>query len=141
MKLRHESRWKLLYFIVFYLRRFIFVIVLVFLSNYKSFQILVINIQAILVFMYVALINPYQSKFMNRIEKFNEIITILTLDFLFTLTDFTMSAHSRTANGWFIISLFYFQVIVNIGFISVSLGKFYRLKVFKRYFGQSLKTV
>ena len=77
MKLRHESRWKLLYFIVFYLRRFIFVIVLVFLSNYKSFQILVINMQAILVFMYVALINPYQSKFMNRIEKFNEIIKVL----------------------------------------------------------------
>ena len=80
---------------------------------------------------------------MNRMEKFNELITIVILDFLFAFTDFTTTSSTRTANGWFIIALFYFQSLVNITFISFSLGRFYRFHFFRRLLSSRkiLKTV
>ena len=54
---------------------------------------------------------------MNRIEKFNELITVISLDFLFAFTDFAKTSSGRTSNGWIIIALFYLQALVNLAYI------------------------
>lgn len=115
-------------------------VVLLFLADYKAFQILIINILAVIIFTYISYVNPYQSLFMNRMEKFNELITVLCLDFLFAFTDFAQTASGRTNNGWIIIALFYLQALINLAFIFGGLARFIKYRICNRLCGNSRRS-
>jgi hypothetical protein len=142
LELSTRSNLQTLYSFIFYLRRIAFVGILLFTTEHKAFQILTMNVIAILIFMYISVVKPYQSPFMNRLELFNEAVTILILDFLFAFSDFAQTNKARTTNGWLIIGLFYFQTLVNLFLSFRQLTLFFKNRIIWRYYTSSkLRTV
>jgi len=86
-----------------------------------------------MIYLYITALKPYTTVFMNKIEKFNEAITLFTLDFLYVFSDFSKSAESRTKTGWLLILLFFFQSSVNLSHIIQSLYSFYKYRVYQRF--------
>ena len=71
-------------------------------QNFVSQVILLIWLSLIYI-IFVGAVRPYSSSFMNKIELFNEFITLLILYLVMTFSDFVLNLNRRNSIGLFYI--------------------------------------
>ena len=122
-----DSKGKLLYFTIFYLRRVFFCFVAFYLLPLTIVKVQIIMMINLLIVIYHCSFDPFISRRKNRIEVFNEVlITIITFHICF-FTEFMPNKNGQVFMGWSMIyltavnSFFNFALIFFEGFCGIKL--------------------
>lgn len=114
--LKTESKWTLAYYLIYILRRILFVFIVFFIPQ-GTIQLIFLQYMNMFVIMYQVLNKPLDSKLKNQIETANEIfIGIITFHMLF-FTDWIPKFESQYALGWSMIIWTFACIVFNILFI------------------------
>lgn len=97
---------------LFYLRRLLFSITCVFLTDHPAFQVQLYLLSSIINSTYIGLSKPYEGLGKNRVEIFNEVTIFAVGTHLVALTDFVDDEDTRTIIGWSLIAV----VMINIAY-------------------------
>ena len=111
-----ESKSALFYNTIFLIRRLLYAIVLVFLSNWPIVQCISIGIIFIPVAAYHVILRPYSSKGINIMMCLNELTLVICAGSFFF---FIKPAESRNPSivGWLVLFLIAFVMLLNFTYI------------------------
>jgi len=101
---------------MFTVRRLILVAATVLLSGYPAFQVMIFIFLSELNLIYIVHCAPYEGKWTNINEAFNECCILLSSYTLIVFTDHMDSMQYRDFTGFLIISLIIFNFIANLFF-------------------------
>ena len=111
---------------VYMVRRLIFALVIVFLQNSTSLQICAIVCLQVNVAAFQSFAAPFEAPLQNRLEGFNEAMTLACTYFLFIFLQWRSSS-ARYRSGWLMISLIISIFVCNIYvLIKITIKKSYR---------------
>ena len=102
------------YIFIFFLRRYIMILVLVTLRNYILVQIYFHVFGTMYVVGYIGHVQPFLDKFANRQEIINELMVWSSAYTLLCFTDFVWDPDMRINIGWCLIGYILLNVIFNI---------------------------
>ena len=112
---------------IFFVRRYILVCILIVKPEYGKSQVSAYIASALCILAYIFNYHPFNSRFANLIEIFNE-LTVLSMGYLnLTYTDFLDDKKLIFDIGWLQLVIVCFNLLVNTTFIVVDILKgFYR---------------
>lgn len=105
--------------IFFLLRRLIFSSIVVYLIEYNYFQIQLIVFKTSIIVIFVGYVQPYALPHVNKIDLFNETLTLLSTYALFLFTDFVPNPEIRYLNGWGLIFFTLAIVVTNLSVLVI----------------------
>lgn len=114
--LKLKSFIHLLCTFLFTVRRLILVAATILLSDYPAFQVMLFIFLSELNLIYIVHCSPYDGKWANVNEAFNECCILLSSYTLILFTDYMDSVQYRDLTGFLIISLILFNFIANLFF-------------------------
>ena len=118
-QMRPGKKIYLLYYILFSLRRLIFCALAFYCTHLSVFQVQVLMYINILTLLYVGGVKPFETRFKNRIEMFNELcICILTIQ-MCLFTDFVGSKAAQFDAGWQMVGMMAFNMFCNFFLVLV----------------------
>ena len=97
--LKKTERWSLFYSIWLCFRRISFMIIVLNYFESPSKQLWLVQLVNIVAFVYVAIVQPYDDPFLNRMELFNETANIICVDLLFCFTALVPNHDQRDRVG------------------------------------------
>ena len=74
---------------------------------------MILQIQSVLICVYMILVKPYEDNVTNKLEIFNEICILLVSCFLITFTEYVSDINIRYSFGWIIIAIASLNILVN----------------------------
>ena len=95
------------------IRRLIFAIIAIFLSELLVIQLLMHTLSSIGILMFLFYLKPLESKFLNAIEIMNEITLLISSYFLYFFTSFIQSVEMKYEMGWYFIGIAAFNIFIN----------------------------
>ena len=104
----------LLYVNIFFTRRFLLLIILIFLPMYTLSQIGAQLLCTMIVLLYIASQRPYKSSFMNKLEILNELTIFVAVYPLLAFTEWVWDLDTRMDIGWSLVGLIGLNIISNI---------------------------
>ena len=120
---------------VFFLRRYLTLLILTLLPTFSLSQIFVQMASTIIVIAYLWNVRPYKSPLLNFIETINEVTVLVAAYPLLTFTNW-IDLFERGSFGWYLISCICFNVIFNAVFaLSMMVRHIYlicKLKMIKK---------
>ena len=114
-----ESRWVLVYPVVFVLRRSMLVVITIACYDFIWLQVVVQLAFSMFTICFVYLMWPFKEDEANRLDIFNECTTMLLIYFAYMFTDLTATPEDQFTVGYFWIIVFF----GNIGFHLVLIAK------------------
>jgi hypothetical protein len=114
--LKLRSFMHLLCTLLFTVRRLVLVAAAILLSDYPAFQVMLFICLSQLNLIYIVACAPYESKWANVNEAFNECCILMTSYTLILFTDYMDSAEYRDISGFLVISLILFNFLANLLF-------------------------
>ena len=102
------------YPLVFMIRRFVYALIIVALSNSSYFQIQIVVFKSSLVMAFQGQVKPYTTSSQNNLELINEILTLICTYGLIIFTDFVPEANARYNSGWVLIGLTLLILVINM---------------------------
>ena len=115
------------------IRRLIFAIIAIFLSELLVIQLLMHTLSSIGILMFLFYLKPLESKFLNAIEIMNEITLLISSYFLYFFTSFIQSVEMKYEMGWYFIGIAAFNIFINwcamVYRFLIPLVNFIRIKV------------
>ena len=112
---KFENRVKVLFYpVLFILRRQAFIALAIFLQKYLALQLVGAMLTSLGMIYYVQLCRPFANNFLNSLETFNEITTMLLLYTIVCFTDNVQDAEIKYMIGWVYIGITGFNVVVHI---------------------------
>ena len=115
LKLKHLRQ--VLFHMLFLLRRLATMSVLVLLSDFPYFQIVILLVLSQIQMMYLLDCSPLATKKQNKIVFFNEISTYLVIHISFHFLNPIMDNVLKQSLGWLIIGLISLNILVNLIFV------------------------
>ena len=85
--LKLNTRWSIAYPVQFVVRRWLYVIIILYLFENVILQLSCQLILAILAYGYLVHFKPFEDSIIQKLEVFNEAMCILVIDILFCFTD------------------------------------------------------
>ena len=111
-----KSKWTLAYYLVYTVRRILFVFIAFFITH-QAWQLVLLQYMNMFVIMYHLFHLPLDSKLKNKIEVVNEIfIGIITFHMCF-FTDWVPSYDTQYALGWSMIFWTFICIIFNLVYV------------------------
>ena len=98
------------------MRRLLLVAAAILLSDYPAFQVMLFISLSQLNLVYIVACAPYESKWANVNEAFNECCILMTSYTLILFTDYMDSVEYRDFSGFLIIALILFNFLANLFF-------------------------
>jgi len=98
----------------FFVRRVMLSIAVVLLRGYPVFQIFVANFSVLAVIILHGQIEPYATRFENRLETFNELLVVGIVYHMCIFSPWVYSAQRKYGAGWSMIAITSFNIAVNI---------------------------
>ena len=90
--LKVESRWALVYPIVFVARRSLLVVLAIYFYNFIWLQVVTQLIFSMFMVAYVYILWPFKDDTQNKLDMFNELSTMMLIYFAYMFTDLCPSA-------------------------------------------------
>ena len=112
-----ESFAQLLYDLIFFVRRYIMVIVLTVLPKQRNVQINIQLVSTLFVMSYTTYVLPFVNMLQNYQETMNEIWVLIASYHLFTFTEWVYELDTRFTIGWSLLVIVVLNVTSNIGII------------------------
>ena len=120
MKKKHnEGKKNLVYFLLFVIRRLIFITTAFTLINHGGIQIMVLNYINLFVITYFGQVYPLKVRLKNHIEFSNEVFVQFATFHFVCFTDFVGEAQTQYYIGFSLILLIALNVIINFGFMLI----------------------
>ncbi|TNV85547.1 hypothetical protein FGO68_gene9768 [Halteria grandinella] len=121
----NRGRAPLVYNLILVIRRFLFSITTVLMSDHPTFQIQLFQLSSFLNLIYLIKIKPFDNKKLNRLEVFNELIVLGSSIHLLIFTDllytdgYSVQLINNTAKmgGYSLIALSTLQISINLVFL------------------------
>jgi len=98
----------------FFVRRVLLSLTVVWLRGYPVFQIFITNFSVLAVIILHGQIEPYATRFENRLETFNELLVVGIVYHMCIFSPWVYSAQRKYGAGWSIIAITCFNIAVNI---------------------------
>jgi len=117
---RRRSLPSLLYNVVFFLRRYFMVIILIYLPLHKNLQIFAQLLSTLFVMCYIGYVEPYKEKARNTFEWFNELTVLVASYALLTFTPWVDDNDTRYLVGWVMIGVVALNMVGNITMMLVT---------------------
>jgi hypothetical protein len=118
-QMRPGRKIYLLYYVLFSLRRLIFCALAFYCTHLSFFQVQMLMYLNLLVLLYVGGVKPFETRFKNRIEMFNELcICLLTIQ-MCLFTDFVGGKEAQFDAGWQMVGVMGFNMLSNFGIVLV----------------------
>eukprot|EP00347_Sterkiella_histriomuscorum_P004462 403360370 len=108
----------LYYYPLYFTRRFVYVLAMMYFRDYAIIQIFVFQIMSVFQVTYLLLVNPFQSKISNKIEIMNESLVLINAYCLIMYTDFNLDPYIKYDIGWACLLLI---SIVTIGNLTINI--------------------
>lgn len=108
-----RGKFKVLYCLIFLIRRFLFILICFFESS-VGLRLIYTNLLNLFVLIYVTSVRPKTRRLHNRMEIFNEYSIVLVFNICFTFTDFNNDEHMKHMMGWATLSILIFNLSVSI---------------------------
>ena len=86
-----RSKWQAAFYLVFIVRRIIFVSIVFFVSTLSAIQLLLINLLNLCMLIYVGHNNSLLGKLSNRLEMFNELFVCYISFHMYFFTDWVLN--------------------------------------------------
>ena len=102
------------YNIIFITRRFLTVIVIVFLREFSYFQLLILIIFSLLNLIYLVVMKPMLTKSENKIEIIDEICIYLIVITMSVLLNIAISEELKNLLGWVLINIMILNIVGNL---------------------------
>ncbi len=116
------NQWMILFVpLIYFIRRLILILTSIFWPKFFFGQIVFQYAVSLSLIMFIQLTKPLDSKFANFIETFNEVITLIFLYILMSLTEFVPLAEDRDMVGDYYIGLVLFFVSFHSLFILIAM--------------------
>jgi hypothetical protein len=112
-----KNRWNLCYYLIFILRRLIYVRIAFNVVEDSAFQIIGLAFLNLFSLIYLGQFKPFKLRRLNRLELFNEFcIAICTLHLL-CFTDWVRSQKMHEIMGWSLIVIIVINIVLNFYFV------------------------
>jgi len=115
-----ENKGALLYHSVFVIRRYLFALTCVYLTDYPHFQIQLFAMYSIFYLWYLIAVRPFRAEFMNYIEIMNETVILLCSSSLFVFTRFVSDSRLQFQVGMGLVVTVLANIGVNILFAIIN---------------------
>ena len=112
--LHNRDMSPLYYPFTFMLRRYLFALIAVYLSEFNFFQIQILVFKSSMVMAFQGQVKPFQDPFQNKLELTNETLTLIATYGLFIFTSFVPDPVARYQVGWVIVGITCVILISNI---------------------------
>jgi hypothetical protein len=130
-QMRPGRKIYLLYYIIFSLRRLIFCALAFYCTTVVFFQVQMLMFLNLFILLYIGGVQPFDTKFKNQIEMFNEFcICILTIQ-MTLFTDFVGRKDAQFDAGWQMVGVMVVNMFCNLSIVLVIGAKGTRLLVVK----------
>jgi hypothetical protein len=134
-RLTMTSRMKMAYNMVFAIRRYLFVLICIYMEHLTGILMMLFMFINELSLIYIAHSRPLKGRIMNNNEIFGELITCLILISQVLFTDFCHNAEMKFATGWYYclliaLSCLYFYLFVFreiLNFISLRVRRYFKI--------------
>lgn len=129
-----------MYNVLYMTRRLIIVGLAVFFGEYPAGQVVIMTLHSFLMIIYLSTVKPFESRFLNRLEIFNECIVLIASYHLFIFTKFTSDPNTQYQVGWSFIGFALICIASNMlillagGFMNVKRHLMRLIRRIKRYY-------
>jgi len=125
--------WGLHFTFVFLVKRLILAVCVVFLKEMPFLQIQVVVFMLSLDLIYTGQVQPFASKFLNRMEMINNVFILLCSYYLFLFTEFVPSPEAKFNLGWSLVAVYWICIVFNTAvLVFIAIRNAYR-KLRRRY--------
>lgn len=118
-----KNKWQLASNLVFMIRRAFFVFLCFNLDRFSGMQILMVKLLNLATLIYYGNIQPFQTRFMTRINLFNEFCISLVTWHLMLFSDFVPGQETQYQIGWSMIFTIVLNAIINLIVVLGIVGK------------------
>eukprot|EP00347_Sterkiella_histriomuscorum_P003787 403362941 len=112
--LNKDKKWSTAYYSLYFIRRFIFVLSMLFFTDSPYLQLLTFQLLSIGQFIYLISVKPFETKTNNVMEFINEGLVLFTAEILILFTDYEPNPEHRYNLGWVVLSAIIFVSLVNM---------------------------
>ena len=109
------NKYSLLYNFIFIYRRLFISFYVTQLSHIQSIQVIVLQYQNLMCFLFIGLVKPFKSKEINQLELICEFLIGLLTICMVTFTPFAGDPQARFDSGWLYIIFFMMVIILQMG--------------------------
>lgn len=102
------------------LRKVLFVVTVVYMSEFPNFNIILNIYQSLFIIILIGYMKPYKDSQLNNLELFNEFFVLITAYHQFCFTDFIRDFNTRTIMGWSLVYSMIFSLLVSFGRITIN---------------------
>lgn len=122
--LKLKTKWQAAFYVIFALRRLIFVIVVFFVNKeYMIFQLLILCYCNLIIIIYLGGVYPLESRFMNRLGLFNEgMICCASIHMMF-FSEWIDSVEQQFELGYSMIAVIIITIAFNMLVVFITLCK------------------
>ena len=121
---------------IFFFRRVAFIVVVLCYRETLIMQLGVQNFISLLIVIYLQWYMPFESRFMNNIETFNELTALVLTYFLFCFTDFVAEPETRNDLGAYYNYVSFTNIGVHISIMLYDSFKKIKLSCKRRYYAR-----
>ena len=114
-ELRTDSRFAVLYNVLYLVRRLYFVLVCLELSYFPFLQVQALIFHSILLLIFDTLVRPFHSRLLNNLEIFNEVCILGASYHLLIFTEYDNNENTQYNGGFSIIAITTLNILVNMG--------------------------
>eukprot|EP00347_Sterkiella_histriomuscorum_P003935 403362372 len=125
--LKMNKKWSIGYYSLFFIRRFIFVISMLFFNKAPYLQLMTFQLLSICQFLYLITVMPFENRLNNTMELVNEGLVLFTAEILILFTDFDPNPENRYMLGWVVLS-----VIFLVSFLNMSLFVYQAIQAIRK---------
>eukprot|EP00347_Sterkiella_histriomuscorum_P009385 403341412 len=133
------KKWSTAYYSLYFIRRFIFVLSMLFFTDSPYLQLLTFQLLSIGQFIYLITVMPFETKTNNVMEFINEGLVLFTAEILILFTDYEPNPEHRYILGWVVLSAIIFVSLINMSLFFYQAIK--TIKKIARLVGTKLKSL
>lgn len=141
LNVSRSTNWTMCEPVLSFYRMLVLTLVLIFLQDYRYFQLFFVNISMTSIIVFVGVVEPFADKTTSFFQQFNEVFVAITNYHLMCFADFVKDERTRNIVGMSMIVCVSLNLTINIGFIMFGAIKDACRKLQIKYFKWKLKRI